>query len=924
MRMTRRAVVGSSAAGALMLLGSRAVGETLQDQNALPQTDAGLLWPTVTRTARPWTRWWWHGNAVDKPNLTRLLETYRQAGLGGVEITSIYGVKGQDAREISYLSSAWGELLKHTCAEAHRLDMGVDLPPGSGWRIGGPNVPAELASANVVIETRSAKAGEPFRLAFTAPPQAVVAYGPDHAVVPLTASIDATGHLTWAAPAGVWTVYTVSQKFSGSKVKRPGPGGAGNSIDPFSQRSLAAGLEPFEAMLSQLPPKAVRAQFHDSYEYEGNWTEALFPEFLDRCGYDLREHLPALVGQGEAEEGRQVRNDYRHVMGELFLDKVITPWVAQAHRHGGLARNQAHGSPGNLLDLYAAADIPETEVFGADRAPLMAMFASSAAHVMGKPLISSETGTWLAEHFTETLAELKAETDMLFCAGINHIFFHGTAYSPADALWPGWLFYASTELNPNNPIWRDTPTLNAYITRCQSLLQSGRPDNDILLYWPERDVWQGDAKPLIRQLTVHKREWFEKEPFGQLAQTLVQAGYTLDYVSDRQLALARTENTGEVRMPGGLYRTVLVPACRFMPLETLQRLKDLAETGATILFQNDFPSDVPGWGEQDRRRERFRTLLSLFQPRPAPVVDPTGGNLRGFLVGLGTVWLGNDIPKLIERVPMRRERLVDASGLTFVRRIEAAGAFYFLVNHGKESIDRWVPFASLTRHTLLMDPMNGRVGMAATRTRAKAETEVYVQLAPGESLLLRTVDPDDSSAPAWKYWQAMGPGHELTGTWQVEFLEGGPETPPAFQTAKLASWTTLGGDRAERFAGTARYTLRFTLPEPAARVRIDLGRVCQSARVRLNGKLLGVLLSAPFQAIAENLKPIDNVLEIEVTGVAANRIRDLDQRGVEWKIFKDINFVGIDYRPFNAADWPLTDCGLLGPVRIEPLLPKKP
>ena len=83
----------------------------------------------------------------------------------------------------------------------------------------------------------------------------------------------------------------------------------------------------------------------------------------------------------------------------------------------------------------------------------------------GKPLVSSESATWLDEHFNETLGQVKEIVDRFFLGGVNHIFYHGTAYSPADAAWPGWLFYASTQLNPQNPIWRDFAALNEYVTR---------------------------------------------------------------------------------------------------------------------------------------------------------------------------------------------------------------------------------------------------------------------------------------------------------------------------------------------------------------------------------------------------------------------------------------------------------------------------
>ena len=166
-----------------------------------------------------------------------------------------------------------------------------------------------------------------------------------------------------------------------------------------------------------------------------------------------------------------------------------------------LTRNQAHGSPANLLDFYAIADIPETEVYLDKCNPLLAKFASSAAHVAGHQRASSETGTWLTEHWQTRLYDLKHEVDGLFIGGINHIFYHGCCYSPDDAAWPGWQFYAASEVNPRNAIWHDLPALNQYIARCQSILAAGAPDNDVLLYWPIHDFWQ-DSTAMGLYLTM--------------------------------------------------------------------------------------------------------------------------------------------------------------------------------------------------------------------------------------------------------------------------------------------------------------------------------------------------------------------------------------------------------------------------------------
>src|SRR5450631_145779 len=96
-----------------------------------------LSWPTVTAQTRPWTRWWWMGNAVNKQDLTANLEKYRAAGLGGLELTPIYGVKGYEDQFIDYLSPKWMELFSHTLQESRRLGLGLDMSTGTGWPFGG-------------------------------------------------------------------------------------------------------------------------------------------------------------------------------------------------------------------------------------------------------------------------------------------------------------------------------------------------------------------------------------------------------------------------------------------------------------------------------------------------------------------------------------------------------------------------------------------------------------------------------------------------------------------------------------------------------------------------------------------------------------------------------------------------------------------
>jgi len=98
---------------------------------------------------------------------------------------------------------------------------------------------------------------------------------------------------------------------------------------------------------------------------------------------------------------------------------------------------------------------------------------------------------------------------------------------------------------------------------------------------------------------------------------------------------------------------------------------------------------------------------------------------------------------------------------------------------------------------------------------------------------------------------------------------------------------------------------------------LDLGRVEVSARVRLNGSAMGYALLTPYRVLLpQGMRAGANTLEVEVTNLGANRIRDLDRRGVAWRIFEDINFVDIRYKGFDARQWAVRNSGLLGPVRM--------
>ena len=802
---------------------------------------AALAWPEPTRDAKPWVYNWWMGSAVDAAGLEYQCKELEQAGFGGFHVIPIYGAKGYEKQWREFLSPAWAEGWSLANSTAARHNLGVDLTMGSGWCFGGPQLTKEQGVRALVAVT-------------------------NRVALPRGAQILWEGR----APAqpNENHLITLAQCLTGQSVKRAGPGGKGPMMDPFSTDAMDAFIRPYTAFFDQPGIPKPTHLYHDSYEYfKSGWTPALFDAFRAKRGYDLRDHLAELAGVGDREAVCRVKCDYRETLSDLIIEDVFPRWTAWCRARGIRTRNEAHGAPANLLDFYALADVPETEMFGkGDRSILVSKFASSAAHVTGKPLVSSESCTWINEHFNETLAETKVFLDRLFLAGVNHVFFHGFCYSPVDAVWPGWCFYASLQMNPRNPFWRDVPTLAAYITRCQSIFQTWTPDEDVLVYWPIRDLWW-NAEGFEQQLTVHRRAWFEGQPIGTLCQALYDRGYAYDYVSDRML---RQVAAGTLKLPAR-YRVLVVPQCRHMPEATARAIAALEAKGLRVVRE----------GTDESR--------------------PDGGSPCGRSALVAALDAAGAV-----RMPFNA-----SNGLLATRFAKDGTRIHFVANQGKSA--KTVTFE---RPFTVMDPMTGSI-----------RTVISLELPPGHSAFVACESRQDGGSPCGRGATCCARSTEsgrgalprdripVPGPWRLAPVCGGPTLPSATNLASLVAWSTFD----PAFCGTMRYTTTFDAPAQAV-TQLDLGDVRESARVRLNGVDLGCRILSPFtfDVPAGTLKSHGNELEVEVTSLGANRIRWNDLNGVKWKYFTDINIVTSDYKKFDASTWPVRTNGLLGPVTLLP------
>lgn len=924
-----------------------------------------IEWPAINQETKPWTRWWWFGNAVTKEGLTAALESYAEAGLGGVEITPVYGIYGAEAQFINFLSPQWMELFQHTLHEAKRLGLGVDLANASGWPFGGPWVDDTTACKYMASRIYRLKEGQQLseKIEYEQNPivrmegkvkmriedikEPVTAnenlqecafdqirHKKQLPLVALTAnkvkqgngtfvqSIDLTdkvvdGNLVWIAPEGDWVICALFQGNHGKMVERAGSGGEGNVIDHFSEKALKKYLEPFDKAFSGYDISHLRYYFNDSYEVddaigEANWTPEFFTEFLQMQQYDLKKYIPALLGLDTEEQNTRVLYDYRATISTLLLERYTKNWHAWAVRQGKGIRNQSHGSPANVLDLYAVSDIPEIE--GNDIVNLKS--ASSIAHVTGKRLTSSESATWLNEHFESSLGDVKACLNKLFLSGVNHAFYHGTAYSPQDAAWPGWLFYAAVHFTPANTLWSDFATFNNYVARSQSFLQAGNPSNEILLYCGVADIWSERGKGMLYHF--HSDRLFDDLTLKECGNYMTEGGYSWDALSDKMLLDVSCKNT-HLETGGNKYKTILVPETRYMPLETFEKLMALTKAGATVLFHKTLPEDVPGLSNLADNRKSFHRLKEKLS-------FTEGNAVSTAQYGKGRIVVSDSLPVLINSGDVYPESLYN-TGLQCIRRLKDDGNYYYFVFNPSEerAFDGWITLNAEYTSAALYHLLTEKTGYARVRVN-NDNTELYLQLKPQETLVIETFRGKHAGAK-YPYYASTGGKAIALSDWKISFVEGGPILPASVITNDLKSWTEYGATYSA-FSGIAHYET--TIPPLSGEIDnwlLDLDNVHETAVVYLNDVCLGTLFNKPYtlEIPAALLKGNDK-LKIKVTNLMANRIIDMDKRGIEWRIFYNTNFStkykenrGDDGK-FTAKSWEPKCSGIVGCVTLHPLI----
>jgi hypothetical protein len=745
-------------------------------------------------------------------------------------------------------------------------------------------------------------------------------------VLDLTTAMSPDGQLRWNAPQGTWEILRIGYTSSGAVTSTSSGAWQGLAIDYLDRTAFEQyWREVIDPLLDDARPylgRTLRYLATDSWELGGmNWTPKFREEFRTRRGYDLLGYLPVVAGRivDTRETSTRFLNDFRRTVGDLIISQHYAVFAELAARHGlGIHPESGgpHGAPIDALETLGASAFPQTEFWARsanhrirDEDRFFVKEASSAAHIYGRTIVAAEGPTSIGPQWDESIWDnLKPSFDQAVCEGLNRLIWHTFTSSPKEAGLPGQEYFAGTHLNPNVTWWNEAGALLGYINRTQFLLQQGQPVADVVYYY-------GDHVPNFVQLKSF-------DP------ARVLPGYDYDVTDENVLINRMKVRDGRIVLPEGVsYRLLVLPERSGISLEALRAVRRLVREGAVVLGTKP----VRATGLADDREVRA---------------------IAGELWGTGALRVrgGHTARELLASLGVPPDLECPNASLDYVHRQAGGADIYFVRSTRPEQVNALVTLRVAGRTPELWRPENGEIEPAVeydftkdARTRMPLRLEPYgsvfvvfrrpagrhaVEVAPASApYRIRLAEGRLESGAAGRFTVRMSTGENLTAEvprlpepkvlgpeWTVEFAPGwGAPARVVFEG--LRSWTENSNPGIRYFSGTAKYSTSFRLTAkdlaPGRLLELDLGEVRELARVRLNGRDLGVLWKKPFRVPASSaVRAGENHIEIDVTNFWPNRLIG-DQRLPPEQRLTHTNITKF------RADSPLLPSGLLGPVLLR-------
>lgn len=761
-------------------------------------------------------------------------------------------------------------------------------------------------------------------------------------IINLTGKLKVDGTLNWTPPPGNWTVMRFGARNNGA-VTRPAPiPGVGFESDKFDTVALYNHLDNYVGRLMRKTGKpayktegGLKRLHMDSWEMGSqNWTAHFRQEFIKRRGYDPLPFYPVYAGAivQSLEISERFLWDLRQTSQELVLEYHAAAVKRYGHKNGlKLSIEPYDMNPTADLELGNIADVPMAEFWSKGfgfNSSFSCFEATSIAHVNGKSLVPAESFTAQDnEGWKQYPGSMKNQGDWAFANGINQFVFHTFQNQVLpDSLRPGMTMGPyGVHWDRNQTWWPMVGAYHQYVSRCSYLLQQGNTVADVLYLTPE-------GSPHVF-----------RPPFSAIGDDVVlpdRKGYNFDGCAPGQLYKASVIN-GKVVFPGGAsYRLLVLPDVQTMTPALLNKIAQLVHDGATVV--GPAPVKSPGLSGYPACDDKVSTLAKQVWGN---TLQPGKQTVHGY--GKGKVIWGGDISTKIDNLYPEYSLTADilksmdvkpdfeANGpIRYTHRACANWDMYFVSNTGDAEITADLKFRATRATPQLWDPITGETRFLPDFKVDGSQTTVPLQFDKHQSYFI-VFDPQIKvKLVPGKNFAETKTASTLDGPWQVSFDTkwGGP-ADVTFD--KLQDWTTRPEEGIKFYSGTAVYHKEFELPanidlSKNGKIYLNLGEMHDMARVKLNGKDLGVIWTAPWQVdISKAAVKGQNKLEIEIINRWPNRLIGdskypddgvVDEKWPDWLLHGGHrNSKRLTFASYNFYDEksPLLKSGLLGPVTIE-------
>jgi hypothetical protein len=608
-------------------------------------------------------------------------------------------------------------------------------------------------------------------------------------------------------------------------------------------------------------------------------------EFGHIAGYPLRQWLPAVFGYvvGDHETSSRFLRDWRGTISNLFTDKFYGRMAKLAKENNlSVSYETAAGDifPADILEYFKYADVPMCEfwqpfsngyVGSINFKPIKPTV--SAARLYGKPRVAAEAFTSFSLTWDEHLSMLREVANINCIEGVTHLVLHTYTHNPrTDFLPPGTSFGSGigTPFLRGQTWWKYMPEFVDYLSRCNYLLERGKPVSDVLWYL-------GDE-------INHKPD--QTAPFP--------AGFKYDYCNPDVLLNRLTVRNGKLVTPEGIsYRALWLPDNQRMLPQTLEKLSTLVREGATVI--GNAPQGLATLSGGKTAQKRFDSAVRDIWG------DKQQSGIRK--AGKGTVISGTTIDKALNELKIVPDVIGDA--LWMHRKTDGAD-WYFVCAPKGSGYQGELSFRE-NGNAELWDPVTGDVTPIESR-RNGDRTLITLDLPQSGSCFVVFRQNGGTAASSEKKSDNKT-SIPLTAPWTLAFPSGWG-APASMQIADLKAWKDLDlSSEAKAFSGTVTYTTTFDAGKvkPETNISLDLGRVEMIAVVTLNGKQIRTLWTPPYRVdLTDAIQSGINTLTVEVTGTWFNRL------------VYDANLPEVDRKTWTisgpAKEAALRESGLLGPV----------